>query len=168
AGFLRAPLPEPPSLPSTAAAGRASAAAAAAAAGAAASSGVQVAGELRQALERRAAEAAEAVLGHMRRAAAAGMAAGTANAELLTALNQEAALAYGRAATASEGASVQLAGVVAGMQEPLKAALASLGALEAQLDRLDVVVGSLEAESRAMEEQVEAQAQEARARRSQQ
>ncbi|GLI67266.1 hypothetical protein VaNZ11_011449 [Volvox africanus] len=157
-GFLRGPPPEPRIQAPTAAAAGTSAEAAAEATQAAATSGVQVAGELRQELERRAAEAAEAVLGRMRAAAAAGMAAGTANAELLTALNQEAAAAYGRAATATEGASVHLAGIVADMHDPLKAALASLGALEAQLDRLDVVVGSLEAESRAMEEQVEAQA----------
>ncbi|GIL66971.1 hypothetical protein Vafri_20470 [Volvox africanus] len=167
-GFLRAPLPEPQSQPATVAAAGESAEAAAGAAEAAATSGVQVAGELRQALEQRAAEAAEAVLGHMRTAAAAGMAAGTANAELLTALNKEAAAAYGRAAMATEGVSVQLTGIVADMHDPLKAALASLGALEAQLDRLDVVVGSLEAESRAMEEQVEAQAREARSRTQQQ
>ncbi|EFJ48576.1 hypothetical protein VOLCADRAFT_120847 [Volvox carteri f. nagariensis] len=187
-GFLRAQHPEP-RYPSTscgtrgpearaaaeAAAAEATAAATAAAvAEAAASNSVQVAKELRQGLERRAAEAAEEVLGHVRHAAAAegelstkptqthssphaGMAAGTADAELLTALNQEAAVAYGRAAAAAEGASAHLAEVVASQHEPLKAALASLGALEVQLDRLAAVVGSLERESAAVEEQVELQ-----------
>ncbi|GLC34427.1 hypothetical protein PLESTB_000729900 [Pleodorina starrii] len=165
AAFLRAPAPEPAPLPESGDAAETAAAAAAEAAASAAaeaaSGGVRVATALRQALEGQAGDAAEAVLGHVRQAASAGMAAGTANAELLTALNQAAAASYGRAATAAEGAAAQLSGAVAAQRDPLKAALASLGALETQLDRLAAVVGSLELQSADMEAQAEAAAREA-------
>ncbi|KXZ53606.1 hypothetical protein GPECTOR_6g523 [Gonium pectorale] len=156
-GFVRGT-----SVPGSQAATGPAAAAAATAAEAAAADGVAAAAALRQALEAEAGAAAAEVAAHVRQAATAGtagrvgLAAGTSSAQLLTALNGAAAAAYGTAADAAEAAAEQLLGRVAAQAEPLQAALASLGALEAQLDRLAAVVGQLEVQSEQAEAEVQA------------